>query len=140
VTIYDKAKWHFESSRYPKELPEENAYISGGIYLAWLFQRDLLEATFIKDWRTDFRRRASGKLSCGKLFEVVGGILEEGMLTDEGREFTEFYYDDLYLDDLMCAIDDDAASIFHIEDSESTYQAISEMISTTYDEWKSEAD
>src|SRR5438477_10404913 len=94
--VYDKAKWHYDGD-FPKGLPKKQGFVHTGFFVGWLLENDMINRQFIREFgqelrgiAKEFKRR---KITGPEAYDAWGGCLVSDMLTVEGNEFAEKYYD-----------------------------------------------
>lgn len=81
------------------DLPEINGADHIGAYLLWIIDHDMINEEFLEFFAEEFEQIRAGTLDVRKfLIQCLDGELNREILTDEGAEFTELYYD-FYGDD-----------------------------------------
>jgi hypothetical protein len=136
MTLYDKAKWHYEGD-YPRDIPEENAYTHSGMFLAWLTDKNLLASTFIEDFQTEIQQLRERNITPGRLFQIVDGVLASDMLNEESNAFAKSYFNgDQYLSDYHELLAKQLPSFYHVPDTWENYDKLKERIDQRYSEWK----
>ena len=72
--VYDKAKYHY-SGDYPPDLPDEQAFVHTGFYLAWIIDRNrnLYSLSLVNTLRS--RSRTSGRAN-GLARRSTSGVME----------------------------------------------------------------
>jgi hypothetical protein len=137
--VYDKAKYHY-GGNYPKDLPEEQAFVHTGMFLGWILDHGL--------YGFDFWQGEEGYIASFKTREMTGarvyeyacdGVLLDEMLNAEGNAFARNYFDferGEYLQDYEEVLVGDLASTYHVEDTWGNYEIIAQRISSRYVEWK----
>jgi hypothetical protein len=135
-TIYDNAKNHFLGN-FPDSLPIEQAYIHIGIYLGWVIENGLCSPYFEEEAETEIYRFKRRELSCAILSEIWDGYLGYELFNDEGNLFTYYYYGGgLFRKDYETLICKNLPSIYHVKESWTNYDLMSERISKRHKEWK----
>ena len=137
ITVYDKAKWHYGGD-YPTDLPTRNAFTHTGMFLAWLADRGLLSSEFAEDFHDDLRQLNERKITPGRLFEIVDGVLASDMLNDDGNAFSKTYYgpEDIYFRDYHATLGLNLPSDYHAPDSWENYDRLKATIDRRYIEWQ----
>ena len=137
VTVYDKAKWHF-SGDYPENLPEENAYTHGGIFLGWIVNNDMAAPGFLEDFKAEisqFRRR---EITPGRLMQIADGALVDDMMDDAGNAFARAYFDfehGKYLEDYEDVLGRGLPTLYHVEDSWANFDRMASRIDERFAQW-----
>lgn len=138
ITIYDKAKYHYEGD-FPKDLPPQQAFVHTGFYVAWAALNDL----FSEEWRADcaseiaaLRTRSALPTS---LYRSLDGSFDSELLNDTGTDFTAEYFDfedGRYLADYERLLAKNLPSIYHVEDSWANYDRIAARLDERFARWK----
>ena len=105
--VYDKAKYHIDSID-EHNLPEIHAYIHTGLYLGWLIENNMLDNEFVEDFGDDIPKFKKREITAPQLFSLWDGALVDDMLTNEGNQFSQHYFDfehGKYLDDYMNSVE-----------------------------------
>jgi len=90
ITIYDKAKYHYEG-QFPSDVYREQAYVHMGMFLGWLVNRNFLDTIFSIDFKKEIDQFRAKIISCAELMRLVGGTLASDMLNQEGNKFAQDY-------------------------------------------------
>jgi len=134
--IYDKAKYHFEGD-FPPELPKEQAYVHGGMFLGWLSENALLSNEFCEDFKDERERFRQGELRCGSFFHLIGGVLADDMLAPDVIPFVKFYYGEkkrYYAD--YCSLFHEYPTIYHVDDNPQNFRRLSDRLNERFEGWK----
>lgn len=140
MTIYDKADWH-SGGEWPDGLPESQSFVHGGFYLAWLVDRGLTSDHFrttLPEPLADFR---AGRITGAKLLEAWDGALDSDMMSDEGREFSDWYYGEdgsTFLMDYFEEFGDEVESPYEVKDTRRNYERVKAFLDDRLEEWRSE--
>ncbi|QDT59953.1 hypothetical protein SV7mr_24670 [Stieleria bergensis] len=137
VQVYDKAKWHIEG-RYPKGLPESCAYTHGGFLIAWLLRQNFVSERCLRDHSEAFSDFTTCQKSAGELNQSLDGVLDSGMLTDQGNRFASDYIDESYLEDYTLLFEFTFPNVYDVTDNEEHLEMVCEMLDTIYSEWLEE--
>ena len=93
--MYDNIRFHLDEE-YPEGLPSENAATHIGMYWIWAAQAGLANPV----WQTapesaeDFANMLKGRTSGRRfLLKHMDGALTPDDFTEQGRQFTSYYYD-----------------------------------------------
>jgi hypothetical protein len=93
VLEYDDWTWHTEGM-FPKDQPPEQAYVHIGVFVAWLLERDMLDAAWVA--RAGVKRAIDGIADRSEtpcvLRDMTAGRLVGDMLSPEGQAFSSAYY------------------------------------------------
>lgn len=135
-TIYDSAKHHFLGN-FPESLPIEQAYVHIGIYLGWIIDNGLYSEYFEDESEIQIFRFRRRELSCTILSELWDGYLGYELFNKDGNMFSYYYYGSgLFKKDYETVLAGDLPSIYHVKDNWETYDRMSSMIDTRFEEWK----
>jgi hypothetical protein len=139
IEIYDKAKWHFEHEDFPSDVPRESAYLYGGCLLAWLTHRDLLSDEILDDFPDEFSHLRSGELLGSQVYQIMDGVLDSSMLTEDGNAFVRFCFESDefdYYNGFETAVASDLPSIYHAADEQATYDRMQETLDEAFRLWQ----
>lgn len=161
TVAYDKAKWHFNSDKFPADLPIENGYTHIAFFLRWLIEKDFLNIReFSEQALSKIPLIKTGTFDCRKfLSDYLDGCLVSACLNTDGQEFANNYYYSWnpnkktrlehwqknwtfdYLDDflyyqknqkLTYTKHNQKGAFYSVENTESNYQAIKKLIDRRY--------
>ncbi len=134
---YDDLDWHIEGD-YPQGLGPEGGRTHMGFYLAWLVERGMVSTTLLDQYPNEFRQCRDHMLKGSQLLEIAcGDVLLSEYMSPEGREFSDFYYEQFYLDDYVETLDDaDLVSIYHVPDDWESYEALRKVLDTRFEAWQ----
>ena len=137
IIVYDKAKWHHQGD-YPTDLPTKNAFTHTGMFLAWLADRGLLSPDFAEDFHEDLQQLNERKITPGRIFQIVDGVLASDMLNDDGNAFSKTYYapEGIYFRDYHAILALTLASDYHTADTWENYDKLKATIDRRYNEWR----
>lgn len=133
---YDALEWHVGGD-YPQDLGPEGGRTHMGLYLAWLVSRHLLSDELVAQFPNEVRQCHDHMIKGSQLLQMCCGdeLLGEHM-TPQGRAFSDFYYDQFYLDDYVETLDSAALpSIYHVPDDWDSYQALRSVLEERYAAW-----
>ena len=134
----DRADWHYGGD-YPGDLPMENGGTHIGFYLAWVINRGLI-GQFHIDGSSESLSAVKERKMTGRdfLFKECDEKFWDEDLSEEGVEFTNYYYGDgKYFDDLQKALPAELPTIYHADDSWENYERVADLIDQAYATWKS---
>ncbi|MDR1614722.1 MAG: hypothetical protein LBS26_04045 [Campylobacteraceae bacterium] len=149
---YDDASWHYGGD-YPDDLPDENAAIHIGMFIAWCIENDLMSDEQKEECSEDIEKVKRREMSGAEyLIRNQDEKFCDYDLNDLGQAFTQDYYmDDKsftqkysdYTDDFCNVFDAKAeangfeyASAYHVEDTWENYDLIKKTIDQRFLEWK----
>lgn len=139
TSVYDKAKWYFDSvQKY--SLPQEQAYIHGGMFLAWMIEAGLHSEFFAEEMPDSVKEITSRKRTGPKILEEDwDGGLDAEMFDDSGNAFARWYYEgdspsyNADFEDVLCG---ELPSNFHVEDTWENYGLLKACIDQRFKEWQ----
>ena len=137
VANIDRADWHY-GGQFPVGLPQENGGTHIGMYLAWVINaglgsRELHE--HIRGRKAAFERREiTGR---DLLFSELDEKFFDTLLTNEGRAFTEAYYEsDEYIQDYAELLATDLESPYEVADSWDNYDRLTPRLNERLQAWR----
>jgi len=136
--IYDKAAYH-TSGDFPDDVDPDQAYVPTGLFLAWVALKGLLNTETNAQWGREIEALKARLLSPSSFFRTIGGVFEQSLLTDDGRLFTQEYFDfdnGAYLDDLDDVLAASLPSLFHIADTWENFDELARRIEDRFTKWK----
>ena len=136
--VYDKAKWHY-SGDYPKDLPDDQAFVHTGMYLGWIIERNLYSEDFERETGPLITQFKSRQVTGSKIYEWWDGCLIEDMLNDVGNSFSQSYFDfkrGQFLADYEELLAGDLPSLYYVPDTWENYEKLRARIDERYDRWK----
>ncbi len=131
MTKYDDVDWHLDGAVEAGQ-PEENAFAHIGLYLSWLVQRDQVETWWLT--AEDLRAAKAGEITGSDLADTTDGKLMSDFIAEDGRAFTDWYYE-RYLDDFALEFDD--LPLYGVGDSQSAQARLHPVLDRRYAEWVS---
>jgi hypothetical protein len=138
---YDDASWYLEGDepKYPTGMPEINAYVIPGIYLAWAIQNNLTDKIIHSGKDTEKLRNR--KMTPAEYLEIFDGVLGEEDFTEGGNTFTKEYYHGedgagQYAFDYFDTFGVDQYSMFTIPNTWEAYDSIAKILDKRLSEWK----
>ncbi len=139
--VYDKAKWHYDGD-YPDGLPQSQAFVHIGMFLAWLIQHDMYSDELCDDFGEEIAALKSGRITGARLLERADGVFSDDMLNDEGNAFTRYYYGlpggpAPYLPDYEATFASSTPTLYHVDDTWDNYGRIAAVLDRRYQEWVS---
>src|SRR5690349_9428607 len=138
--VYDKAKYHYGGS-FPKELPEEQAFVHTGLYLGWLIERELYSKEFGEESGELLDRFRAREITGPEVYESWDGCLLDSMLSPEGNEFSRDYFDfdrGRFLTDYAEVLATGLPTLFHVANTWDNYDRLRERLDQRYEEWRRE--
>lgn len=145
MSYIDRVDWHFLGEAFPKKLPQENAGIHIGMYLAWIINNNLIGEFHLEE-SGDAIESIKNRINTGNAFlinECDSKFCDED-LNDEGFEFTCYYYGysedntgtKQYIYDYAEMFIKEPMSFFDVEDTWENYDKIKLVIDERYRSWK----
>jgi len=140
VTVYDKAKWHYEHRTYPAGLDESQGYLYGGFYLAWAAAHGHLSDDFLHDFGATVEQLVNRTITPAAAYEVIDGVLTTDTFNDRGNAFADYLFEsdsaDYYglFEEVLTT---DLPSPYHVEDSWENYDKLAPVLDRVYQEWLS---
>jgi hypothetical protein len=139
LTVYDKAKWHYQHETFPADLDERQGHIYGGFFLAWLASRLMFSEEFLDDCDSDVESLRRHDITPGEVYAAVGGVLMSEMLTDEGNAFATYCFEsdrfDYYglFEEVLAG---ELESPYYVADSWDNYHRLAAELDTVYEAWR----
>lgn len=138
LVVYDKAKYHYDGD-FPEDLSPEQAYVHTGMYLGWIIDRGLTSQVFSSDFAEEIAAFVSRKKSGPEVYRLVGGLLDDSMLSEEGKQFTDHYFDfetGAFLQDYVQTLSAGLPTLYHVKGDWGSYQKLADVLDKRYAEWK----
>lgn len=137
MEILDKAKYHADGD-FPRELPREQAYLIGGMFIAWAAAEGLLSESASVDFAEERNAVLARAKSPCSLYRAVGGVFTTAHLNQIGADFARAYFDfdtGAYLDDYIETLATELPTAYHVADSWRNFDKIAAVISRRYRDW-----
>jgi hypothetical protein len=134
---HDKAKWHFEGE-FPRELDEHQAYVPGGLLMAWVTARGMVSEMAAEDFADELARLRARSITGAQAYGLLGGVLESDLLDDEADAFFTAYLDPdsgSYWTDYG-ALTTGLPSQYHVPDTWASYDRIAPSIDASFARWQ----
>lgn len=112
-------------------LPDRQAYVPGGFFFGWVVENGLEGPAVTVELAGEFRARA---LTGPRLFERVGGIIDDTTLGEHAAAFAADYLDQFWGD---MAEEFPVPSIFDVRDTWHNYEWMRIRLVARYSEWRS---
>lgn len=134
---YDRADWHYGGD-FPAGLPPENGGTHIGMFLAWAIHRglagELLTSEAADAIEAVKSRRMTGRAF---LFNACDEKFWEEDLNALGNEFaTDYYANNIYLDDYERAVGASLPSLYHVEDTWQNFDLVCVAIDARFNRWR----
>ena len=139
--VYDKARYHYEGT-YPKELPEEQAFVHTGFYLGWIIDHQLYSDEFRDESAELITRYTAREITGAEVYESWDGCLLDTMLNDEGNAFSRAYFDfdhGQFLADYVELLGGDLPTLYHVTNSWENYERLRVRLDQRFEEWRRSA-
>ena len=133
---YDDLEWHVGGD-YPQDLGPEGGRTHMGMYLAWLVSRRLLSDELVAQYPNEVRQSRDHMIKGSQLLQICcQDVLVRDDMSPQGQAFSDFYYDQFYLDDYVETLDNaDLPSIYHVPDDWESYEALYPVLEERYAAW-----
>jgi hypothetical protein len=134
---HDKAKWHLEGE-FPRELDEQQAYVPGGMLVAWVTARGLLSEMATEDFGDELARLRARSITGAEAYGLLGGVLESDLLDGEADAFFSAYLDSDsggYWADYD-PLTEGLPSEYHVPDNWASYDRIAPSIDASFARWQ----
>lgn len=141
MTVYDKAKWHFEAVL---ELGRdvEYAYAPAAYFFAWAAENGLLSEERTRQLAGDVEKFKRREVDGVFLFKLLDGTLDSADLSDEGNLFAMSYLDyrsGFYLTDLRSLFPPDVSQELTLGWRWEVYDQLAPVITKRREQWRSGA-
>jgi hypothetical protein len=136
---HDKASWHFEGE-FPRELDRQQAYVPGGLLVAWLAAQGLLSEMAEDDFADELTRLRARSITGAEAYRLLGGVLESDLLAQEADAFFGAYLDPDggYWTDYG-ALAAGLPSQYHVPDNWSAYDRFAPSIDAGFARWRAKS-
>ncbi|MDK7584638.1 hypothetical protein QP575_02330 [Alcaligenes faecalis subsp. phenolicus] len=136
---YDAVDWHVGGD-YPSDLGPQGGRTHIGMYLAWLVEKGLLANAFMDRYPNEVRQCRDHMIKGSQLLqECCDDVLVSEDMSEQGKAFSDFYYDELYLDDYVDTLDDEVLpSIYYVPDDWDSYETLRPVLEQRYQHWRQE--
>jgi hypothetical protein len=138
MEIFDKAKYHADGN-FPSGLPREQAYVPGGMFIAWCALADLLSEEIRRQFSAEcvaLNERTSSPCS---LYRAFGGVFTDAHLSRKGIDFAKAYFDlehGAYLDDYIDLLANEEPTAYHVADTWRNFDLLRSILDSRYSDWK----
>jgi len=129
MTTFDQLDWHLEAA-LEHGRPPQNAFTHIALYLAWIVRNGLYDPEAIPAALA--QDVAAGRRAGSDLRDVVGDRLTAEVMSLDGAQFTDWYYE-AYLDDFGVAFADTAQ--YAVSDDAAAYARIAPTIERRFADW-----
>jgi hypothetical protein len=136
--VYDKAKYHYDGD-FPDDLEIEQGFVHTGMFLGWIIDHDLYSDWFGKELGGYVIAFKACDMTGAKVFEACDGVLMNDMLSDEGNDFAQHYFDferGKYMGDYGEVLANGLPTMYHVADTWANYEKLKKRIDKRYREWK----
>lgn len=138
MQVFDKAKYHADGD-FPSDLPREQAYVVGGMFVAWCALAGLLSEQARRDFAGECKALLKREKSPCSLYRAFGGVMIDSHLSETGVGFANAYFDfevGAYLDDLIATLAANLPSAYHVADDWQNFDRLSPVIKQRFRNWK----
>jgi Lon protease-like protein len=138
AVVFDKAVWHLDSVR-EHGLPDEQAYVHGGLFFGWAVDRGLHAAWLERNTPEAFLRYRKRELTGPQLLATWDGAVLDDMFGDQGLAFVASYFDPrsgAYFGDYIQEIAKGLPSEFHVPDTAQSAARVAALLDRRFAEWK----
>jgi hypothetical protein len=135
--VHDKAKWHFEG-KFPPDLDRHQAYVPGGLLLAWLANRGLLSKMAEREFAPELAGLRSRSITGAEAYRLLGGVLASDLLDPEADAFLTDYLDPDrggYWADYG-QLSAGLPSEYHVPDTWASYERLQPLIDRSFSRWR----
>lgn len=131
---YDDASWHYGGDHFSEYLPPEAGMTHMAMYWAWAILAGLgKDAGLSADVREKIDSNRASPRTC--FSQRNAEKFTDADLTEEGKAFTERYYEDNYIEDYVRTFAD-IASAYEVEDSWENLSKLTAILDRRLAEWK----
>lgn len=131
--------WHYGTDDFPKELNDKCGGTHIGMFLTWIINNDLLGELHTTDSLMSIAKVKSREMTGTEFLqnECDGKFWEED-LSEEGNEFTKYYYEsNIYYGDYESSLASNSDTLYHVEDTWNNYDVLSKVLDKQFNSWKS---
>lgn len=131
---FDKWDWHADN--VPEGFPVENGAVHIGVYFAWCANNDLISFDEDEGHEVENIEELKNREITGTQYFInnCDGKLWDVDFNEEGLEFTEFYYEELFFEDYSEASGD--TPNYTVDDNWDIYDKVAPIIDKRFKEWK----
>ena len=136
--VYDKAKYHYEGD-FPRDLPDDQAFVHTGLYLGWIIERDLYSDEFREQSAELIVRFKTREITGPEVYESWDGCLLDSMLGPEGNAFSREYFDfdsGRFLADYEQLLVGELATLYHVANTWDNYDRLRVRLNERHDDWR----
>lgn len=131
---YDDASWHYGGDDFSEHLPPEAGMTHMAMFWAWAILAGLgKDANLSADVREKMVSNRASPRTC--FSQRNAEKFTDADLTEEGKAFTEHYYEDDYIEDYV-RIFADATSAYEVEDSWENFSKLTTILDKRLAEWR----
>ena len=134
--IYDSAEWHYKGD-YPADLPPQNGGTHIGLFFIWLVTNRLESEPLALEYSELLDLMRAEKVGGREFIATLrDGQLSDRDLNKQGNAFALYYYDsELYFKDYAETLVAGRPSLYHVDDSRRSYEAIAPIIDQRFETW-----
>ena len=140
----DRIDWHTDAADFPQHLPEENAGVHIGFFLAWAFEPGMAGELHIEEDSEALDKLARREISgVAFLLDFCDGKLWDEDFNEEGQAFAADYYggdSDFskqyaeYLQDYNRVFND--YDDYHVENTWENYDKLKPVLNERFAQWQ----
>ncbi|HVG14990.1 MAG TPA: hypothetical protein VM935_08515 [Chitinophagaceae bacterium] len=134
---YDKAKWHTEGE-FPAHLAKSCAYTHTAFFIGWIVMNNLASDDFKESFEVEINSLILKQFTPVQLYMALDGVFTSEELNNEGRHFTDFYFDfekGSYLEDYEKDIAKGLPSLYHVDANWGNFDRTFVIISKRYSQY-----
>jgi hypothetical protein len=139
ISVYDKAKWHYEHHSYPKDLPKTSGFLYGGFFLAWAFTNGLIDYEELEEFSDDFQSILNRDRTPSSIYMIVDGVLTSDMFNEEGNAFAWYCFESEEFDYYLLfeeALAQELPSPYHVPDNWKAYDKLAKRLDVELNKWR----
>ncbi len=136
--VFDKADWHSDGE-FPDDLDAYQAFVHTGLYLGWIIDTGLCSEEFLDDSVDEIGEFKARKMTGPGVYQSVDGVFMDEMLSPEGIEFTEAYFDfekGKYIPDYEKLFLGELPTMYHVQDTWENYDLLKSQIDKRFAAWR----
>ena len=138
MEIFDKAKYHADGD-FPVGLPRAQAYVPGGMFVAWCALTGLLSEQTRREFADECAALTTRVRSPCSLYRAFGGVFTDSHLSEQGIAFAKAYFDfevGAYLDDYIATLAADLPSAYSVADDWDSFDRLRQAMDQRLQDWK----
>ena len=139
MTIYDKAKWHFEAVDQLGG-QRDDAYAPAAYFFAWAAENGLLSRERTEQLAVDIEKLRRREIDGVRLLKVLDGVLASEDLSKDGDMFATSYFEygaGLYMSDVRSRLPPGVTQELALGWRWAVYDELAPLITKRYEQWRS---